>query len=106
MFCLVRVADYPRQQAFLAPLLHSGSPDNHAGVDDVRLDELLARAQDQRTAAGRIEAYHRVEARALHLMPIVPMVWFRSHLAIQPYVEGFELDPMARFDAASLRVAG
>jgi oligopeptide transport system substrate-binding protein len=106
MFCLVWVADYPRQEAFLAPLLHSGSPDNHAGVDDVRLDELLARAQDQRTAAGRIEAYHRVEARALHLMPIVPMVWFRSHLAIQPYVEGFELDPMARFDAASLRVAG
>jgi oligopeptide transport system substrate-binding protein len=106
MFCLVWVADYPRQQAFLAPLLHSGSPDNHTGVDDSRLDDLLARARDQRTPAGRIEAYHRVEARALHLLPIVPMVWFRSHLAIQPYVEGFKLDPMARFDAASLQVAG
>jgi oligopeptide transport system substrate-binding protein len=105
MFCLVWVADYPRQQAFLEPLLQSGSPDNHAAVDDGRLDELLDRARSERTPAARIEAYHRVEARALHLLPVVPIVWFRSHLAVQPYVEGFELDPMARFDAASLRVA-
>ncbi|HJV04882.1 MAG TPA: ABC transporter substrate-binding protein, partial [Actinomycetota bacterium] len=39
MFCLVWVADLPRQHGFLDPLLRSGSPDNQAAVDDPRLDE-------------------------------------------------------------------
>jgi oligopeptide transport system substrate-binding protein len=106
VFCLVWVADLPRQQGFLAPLLRSGSPDNHTGVDDQRLDDLLGKARDERNPATRLELYHRVEARALELMPVVPLVWFRSHLAVQPFVQGFTLDPLARFDAAALRVAG
>jgi oligopeptide transport system substrate-binding protein len=106
MFCLVWVADYPRQQAFLAPLLRSGAPDNHAALADRRLDELLSRAREERAPAARLDAYRRAEARALDILPLVPLVWFRSHLAVQPYVQGFAIDPLARFDAASLRVAG
>jgi oligopeptide transport system substrate-binding protein len=106
MFCLVWVADLPRQQGFLAPLLRSGSPDNHTGVEDRRLDDLLGKARDERSPAARLDLYHRVEARALELMPVVPLVWFRSHLAVQPFVQGFTIDPLARFDAAALRVAG
>jgi ABC-type transport system substrate-binding protein len=105
MFCLVFVADLPRQHGFLGPLLRSGSPDNHAAVDDARLDELLERARDERNPAARLELYHRVEARALDLMPVVPLVWFRSQLAAQPFVRGFVVDPLARFDAATIRLA-
>ncbi|HJV05564.1 MAG TPA: ABC transporter substrate-binding protein, partial [Actinomycetota bacterium] len=59
----------------------------------------------ERSPAGRLELYNRVEARALDLMPVVPLVWFRSHLAAQPFVRGFVVDPLARFDAAAIRLA-
>ena len=45
------------------------------------------------------------ERLALKEMYLVPVVWFRSHLAVQPGVQGFVLDPMGRYDAATLQVA-
>jgi oligopeptide transport system substrate-binding protein len=103
-YCLVWVADYPRSQAFLEPLLHSTSPDNRSGFTDARLDRLLnrARATDDPTAAE--DLYRRAERRALKLLPLVPLAWFRSRLAVKPYVQGFALDPTGTFDASSLSI--
>jgi oligopeptide transport system substrate-binding protein len=102
MFCLVWVADYPRQQAFLEPLLESTSADNHAGFGEEDLDTLLDRARTSSGAEVRQEIYAEIERMALLDMHVIPVVWFRSHLAVQPSVEGFVLDPMARYDAAAL----
>ena len=104
LFCLTRVADYPRQQALLEPLFLSGSPDNHAGVSDPVLDRLLARAREEPSPTARQELYADAEEAALQRMPLVPLVWFRSHLAVQPDVEGFAVDPLGLFDAARLRL--
>jgi oligopeptide transport system substrate-binding protein len=103
-YCLVWVADFPRAQAFLEPLLLSTSPDNRTGFRDVRLDRLLnrARAADDPTIAE--DLYQRAERRALELMPVVPLAWFRSRVAVQPYVQGFALDPSGTFDASSLSI--
>ena len=106
LFCLVSGADYPRQQALLEPLYLSGSPDNHAGVDQSSLDRLLVQARASERQPERIELYRDAEGIAMSAMPLVPVVWFRSHLAAKPYVEGLSVSPLGTFDAASLRIAG
>jgi oligopeptide transport system substrate-binding protein len=103
-FCLVWTADYPRQQAVLEPLLDGASPDNHAGFDDRKLNDLLGKARTERSPAKRRDLYARVEDLALDRMHLVPLVWFKSHLAVQPYVEGFAVDPLGLFDASTLRI--
>lgn len=105
MVCLAWVADYPRQQAFLEPLLAAGSADNHVRVRDQDLDTVLERARTAPAPAVRQEAYVEAERLALEEMYVVPLVWFRSHLAVQPGVENFVLDPMGRYDAATLQIA-
>jgi oligopeptide transport system substrate-binding protein len=105
LFCLVWLADFPRQQALLEPLLQSGTEDNQAGISDERLDGLLSEARAAARPASREALYAEAERRALAEMHLVPLVWFRSHLAVQPYVDGFTLDPLARFDAATLAIS-
>jgi oligopeptide transport system substrate-binding protein len=103
LVCLVAAADYPRQQAVLEPLLASGSADNHVEVADEDLDAILDRARTEPDPAIREEAYVEAERLALQEMYVVPVVWFRSNLAVRPGVEGFVVDPMGRYDVATLR---
>jgi oligopeptide transport system substrate-binding protein len=103
LVCLVWVADYPRQQAFLEPLLASGSADNVVRVRSEDIDAVLDRARTEPEPAIRQEAYVEAERLALHEMYIVPVVWLRSNLAVRPGVKGFVLDPMGRYDVATLR---
>jgi hypothetical protein len=35
-------------------------------------------------------------------MHLIPLVWFRSHLAVQPGVEGLVVDPLGRYDVSRL----
>jgi ABC-type transport system substrate-binding protein len=102
MFCLVSVADYPRQQALLEPLLLSTSPDNHTGVRDARLDRLLERARAARRAGDRERLYAEAERRGLSAAPLIPLAWFRSRLAAAPGVDGLAVNPLGGFDAAAL----
>lgn len=104
MFCLVWVADYPRQQALLEPLLASDSADNHGGTRDQRIDALLTTARSRADSAARQALYAQAERVALTAMHVVPVLWFRSHVAAQPYVQGFTVDPLARYDVAALQV--
>jgi oligopeptide transport system substrate-binding protein len=105
LVCLVWVADFPNQQAFLEPLLESGSADNHVRVEDSDLNAVLERARTAPEPGVRSEAYVEAERLALEQMYVVPVAWFRSNLAVQPGVGGFVLDAMGRYDAATLQVA-
>ena len=104
MFCLAAIADYPRQQALLEPLLASGAPENHARVSDPDIDALLEQARTRRDAPGRQQLYVEVERAALAAMHVIPVVWFRSKLAVQPHVAGFTLDPLGLYDASTISV--
>jgi oligopeptide transport system substrate-binding protein len=106
MFCLVWVADYPRQQAFLEPLLASDSVDNRGAIEDARLDAILEEARSSLDASAREQLYAQAERVALTAMHVVPLVWFRSHLAVQPDVGGLELDPLGRYQVADLSLSG
>ncbi|MGH2711498.1 MAG: ABC transporter substrate-binding protein [Actinomycetota bacterium] len=106
MFCLVWVADYPRQQAFLEPLLSSESVDNRAGIEDPEADSTLEEARLTLDGTERERLYAQVELRALTQMHLIPLIWFRSHLAVSEKVQGFELDPLGRYDASRLSISG
>jgi oligopeptide transport system substrate-binding protein len=103
-YCLVWVGDYPRPQAFLEPLLLSTSPDNRTGFVDEQLDGLLNRARQEADPTLGEDLYRRAERRAMNLMPLVPLAWFRSRLAVKPYVGGFAVDPLGNFDASRLTI--
>lgn len=105
MFCLVWTADYPRPQALLEPLLESGSADNHANVSDRDVDTLLERGRSEANPAVREDIYAEAERLALERMHVIPVVWFRSHLAVRPGIEGFVVDALGRYDAATLAFA-
>jgi oligopeptide transport system substrate-binding protein len=105
MFCLVWPADYPRPQALLEPLLESGSADNHAHVADRDLDTLLERGRAEANAEIRADIYAEAERLALERMHVIPVVWFRSHFAVRPGIQGFVVDPLGRYDAATLGFA-
>jgi ABC-type transport system substrate-binding protein len=89
-------------QALLEPLLLGGSTDNRTAVDDRSLNELLTAARAEDMGQEREGLYQSAEQRALRLMPLVPLAWFRTHLAVQPRVTGFALTPLGRFDVAKL----
>jgi ABC-type oligopeptide transport system substrate-binding subunit len=103
-YCLVWVADFPRPQAFLEPLLLSTSLDNRSGFTDAKVDRLLNRARGEEDPSRRDDLYRRAERRALELMPLVPLAWFHSRLAVKPYVQGFALDSSGTFDASTLSI--
>lgn len=102
MFCLVWTADYPRAQALLEPLVESGSADNHANVSDRAVDALLERGRAEANAGIRTDIYAEAERLVLERMHVIPVVWFRSHLAVRPGVQGFVVGPLGRYDAATL----
>jgi peptide/nickel transport system substrate-binding protein/oligopeptide transport system substrate-binding protein len=104
LFCLVSVADYPRQQALLEPLLLSTSPDNHTGLRDARLDRLLDRARATRRAGQRERLYAEAERLGLSVAPLLPLAWFRSRLAAGPAIGGLAVNPLGGFDAAALSI--
>jgi hypothetical protein len=37
-------------------------------------------------------------------MHVIPIIWFREHLAVQPHVGGFFLDALGRYEAARLTI--
>lgn len=103
-FCLVWVADAPTTQRLLEPILLTGSPDNHTHVTDRQLDRLLDKARTEPDPEARAQLYLRAERRALELMPLVPLAWFRSRVAAQPYVVGLTVDALGRYEVADLSV--
>ena len=105
-FCLVWVADAPTPQAILDPLLSAGSPDNRTRIDDEELERLLTEARATRPAEDREELYVAAERRALEVLPVVPLAWFRSNVAAQPYVTGLEVDPLGGFELSTLAFEG
>jgi peptide/nickel transport system substrate-binding protein/oligopeptide transport system substrate-binding protein len=103
-FCLVWVADAPTSQELLEPILDSGSADNHTNLDDRRVDTLLGDARARTDPTQRAELYGQVEAEALEQMPLVPLAWFRSRVAAQPYISGLTVDPLGRFEVSAVSV--
>lgn len=94
------ISDVPSPDGFLAQQLRTGSPNNQTGFADSRFDRLVDDARGALDAEGRLDAYRAAEDRALELMPLIPVVFFRNRAGVAERVHGLTLDGAGLFDAS------
>ncbi|GAC1422324.1 MAG: peptide ABC transporter substrate-binding protein [Actinomycetota bacterium] len=99
------LAEIPSADGFLAQQLRTGSPNNQVGFADPLFDGLIDRARAIPDPIARRGAYRDAEKRALDLMPLIPIVFFRNHVAIAPKVHDLTVNGSGLFDAASVWIA-
>jgi oligopeptide transport system substrate-binding protein len=91
---------------FLAQQLKTGSSNNHTGLRDRELDTLIDQARATRDEDQRMAAYRRAEKRALDLMALIPIAFYRNHIGVASRVHGLKIDGAGLFDASSVWVEG
>jgi ABC-type transport system substrate-binding protein len=91
MFRLVRLADLPDPDNFLAPMLHSSSPTNYTFYRNPLVDRLLERARREFDDAARIELYREVERLVMDDSPWIAQNYHVFEYLYQPYVQGVEV---------------
>jgi oligopeptide transport system substrate-binding protein len=96
------VAVTPTPDGFLAQQLRNGSSNNQTGFHDPSFDAAIDRARKERDDAKRLADYAGAEKRALELMPMIPIVFYRNREAVSSRVHGFVLDGAGVFDAAAI----
>ncbi|MCA1831561.1 MAG: ABC transporter substrate-binding protein [Actinomycetota bacterium] len=96
------LSDVPSPDAFLAQQLRRGSPNNQTSFADAEFDRDIDTARRTADDSARVGAYGRAQERALSLMPLIPLVFFRSHLAVRQNVYGFALNGAGIFDASAV----
>lgn len=94
------LSDVATPDGFLAEQLGSSSPNNLTGSKDPAFDTLIDRARRAGVESSRIAFYRRAEARALDLMPLIPVVFFRQRVAVDDRIRAFRLDGSGVFDGA------
>jgi ABC-type oligopeptide transport system substrate-binding subunit len=96
------VADTPTPDGFLGQQLSAGSPNNPTGYRDRVFEIYLSRARASTEEAPRLANYEAAERRALSLMPLIPIVFYRNRTAVATRVRGFFLDGAGIFDCATI----
>jgi peptide/nickel transport system substrate-binding protein/oligopeptide transport system substrate-binding protein len=91
MFRLVRYADIPDADNFLAPMLHSASPTNYTFYRNPSVDRLLEQARGEVDDAQRLALYREVERLVLDDAPWIAQNYHVSEYLYQPYVQGVEV---------------
>lgn len=99
------LSDVPSPDQFLAQQLRTGSVNNQTGLRDRTFDSAIDRARSASDDAVRTAAYADAEKRALELMPLIPLVFFRNHLAARRTVHGFRVDGAGIFDASAVWIS-
>lgn len=91
MFRLLRFADIPDPDNFLAPMLHSASPTNYTFYRNTLVDRLLEQARGKIDDAQRIMLYREVERIIMDDPPWIAQNYHVFEYLYQPYVQGVEV---------------
>jgi peptide/nickel transport system substrate-binding protein len=91
MFRLLRYADIPDPDNFLAPMLHSASPTNYTFYRNSQVDRLLEQARGKIDDAQRIMLYREVERLITDDPPWIAQNYHVFEYLYQPYVHGVEV---------------
>lgn len=87
-------ADLPDPEDFLWNLFHSKGQRNYMGYHNPRVDYLLAEARRERAVERRMALYRTAEQLILTDAPLIPLIHFVYHRALQPSVRGFEVNAL------------
>lgn len=99
------LADVPSPDGFLAQQLRTGSPNNQTGFTDQTFDGLIDAARKTPDEDARLAKYVEAETRALELMPLIPIVFFRNRTAVNEQVRDLVVDGAGLFDAGTVWLA-
>ena len=91
MFRLLRSADIPDPDNFLAPMLHSASPTNYTFYRNPLVDRLLGQARGEVDDAQRLALYREVESLVMDDAPWIAQNYYTFEYLYQPYVQGVEV---------------
>jgi oligopeptide transport system substrate-binding protein len=97
------IADLADARNFLANFA-AGSATNWSGLDDPRLEALLAEADAAPDEARRLATLARAEQRLLEAHALVPLYFYTSKHLVSPRVRGFEANPLDRHPSRFLRL--
>jgi peptide/nickel transport system substrate-binding protein len=82
---------------------HSASPPpegaNRGRLEDEGVDVLIDRAEQGATLEEQADAYRRVQARLLELLPYLPLWYEEQVVAARADIEGYRLAPDGNYDA-------
>lgn len=96
------LAEVPSPDGFLAQQLRSGSANNHTGFADRTFDSLVDQARAAKTDEAALDGYRKAEQRAIDVLPLIPIVFYRNHIGVAERVHGLQVDGAGLFDAASV----
>jgi oligopeptide transport system substrate-binding protein len=91
MFRLVRYADVPDADNFLAPMLHSASSTNYTFYRNPLVDRLLDQGRGEVDDVRRLALYREVERIVMDDPPWIGQNYHVSEYLYQPYVQGVEI---------------
>jgi peptide/nickel transport system substrate-binding protein/oligopeptide transport system substrate-binding protein len=99
------LAEVPSPDGFLAQQLRTKSPNNQTGFSGTVVDGLIDRARAEEDRTQRLDLYRQAEVEALQRMPLIPIVFFRNHIAIAEKVRDLHIDGAGLFDASKVWIA-
>lgn len=107
LFQLGVIPEYPSPDAVLWPLVRSGARDNYMRYSSPEVDRALAQARRTVDARTRWRSFAEAERRVVRDMPLLPLLWFRSSVALDPRLEavggGPVVDALGGTDFARVR---
>lgn len=106
LFRLGWIGAYPSPDAFLPPLVSSGSASNLTGFSSPTVDQGLAAARAEADPAKRVSLYQTAEREVMAQLPVIPIAQFQLHSVESSRVRGLSPTTMGTFDASVVWLAG
>jgi oligopeptide transport system substrate-binding protein len=104
MFVLGWVADYPDPHNFLDILFHTGSGNNIFEYSNPSLDALLDQAAIEQDRTVRLAMYQQAEQLVVDDAPCFPLWHDTNYILVEPYVKGYELNPLGVPDLSKVYI--
>lgn len=96
---------YAAPEAFIGPLVATGSKDNVTGFSDASVDQLLSAARSDPDPASRAAKYTAVEQAVLQRVPLIPIAQFLTRVVIASRVRGLVQSVTGTFDGRAIWLA-
>jgi ABC-type transport system substrate-binding protein len=106
LFRLGWIGAYPSPDAFLPPLVATGSTSNLTGFSSPAVDQGLAAARAEPDPAKRVALYQTAERDVMAQLPVIPIAQFQLHSVESGRVRGLAPTAMGTFDASVVWLAG
>jgi len=86
--------DFPGPEEIIRPLFASDSPVNLCRYSNAELDDLLLKAEREKSWQARNKIFEQIQKILNREMPAVPLFTQQNQVAVQPFVKGIKNPPL------------